>query len=56
VKELLLGAGGVGEAIAIVARGRPWLKKKVLADHDLEAPVVFKNAWVNLDRERCLLT
>ncbi|MGE5123954.1 MAG: saccharopine dehydrogenase family protein [Acidobacteriaceae bacterium] len=35
MKVLLIGAGGVGEAIAVVARDRPWLEKLVIADYDL---------------------
>jgi saccharopine dehydrogenase (NAD+, L-lysine-forming) len=34
VKVLLVGVGGVGEAIAVVARDRPWLDRLVLADYD----------------------
>src|SRR5512136_3486086 len=33
MKVLLIGTGGVGEAIAIIAQDKPWLKKMVLADH-----------------------
>jgi saccharopine dehydrogenase (NAD+, L-lysine-forming) len=36
MKVLLIGAGGVGEAIAVVAKERPWLEKIVIADYDLE--------------------
>jgi saccharopine dehydrogenase-like NADP-dependent oxidoreductase len=36
MKVLLVGVGAVGEAIACVARGRPWLEKMVLADYELE--------------------
>ncbi|OGN94078.1 MAG: ATP-binding protein [Chloroflexi bacterium RBG_13_48_10] len=36
MKVLLIGVGGVGEAIALVARDRPWLEKMVLADYNLE--------------------
>ncbi len=32
MRVLLVGVGGVGEAIAAVARGRPWLERMVLAD------------------------
>jgi len=32
VRVLLVGAGGVGEAIAVVAQDRPWLERMVLAD------------------------
>jgi saccharopine dehydrogenase-like NADP-dependent oxidoreductase len=36
MKVLLIGVGGVGEAIAVVAKGRPWLERMVLADVSLE--------------------
>jgi saccharopine dehydrogenase (NAD+, L-lysine forming) len=36
MKVLLVGTGTVGEAIAALSRGRPWLEKMVLADYDLE--------------------
>jgi saccharopine dehydrogenase-like NADP-dependent oxidoreductase len=36
MKVLLIGVGGVGEAIAVVAKGRPWLERMVLADVNLE--------------------
>jgi saccharopine dehydrogenase (NAD+, L-lysine forming) len=35
MKVLLIGAGGVGEAIAIIAQDKPWLKKMVLADYNV---------------------
>ena len=35
MKALLVGVGGVGEAVAVVAKERPWLEKLVLADYDL---------------------
>jgi saccharopine dehydrogenase-like NADP-dependent oxidoreductase len=35
MKVLLIGVGGVGEAIAVVAKDRPWLEKMVLADYNL---------------------
>jgi saccharopine dehydrogenase-like NADP-dependent oxidoreductase len=35
MKILLIGVGGVGEAIAILAQGRPWVEKLVLADYNL---------------------
>jgi saccharopine dehydrogenase-like NADP-dependent oxidoreductase len=34
VKVLLVGVGGVGEAIAIASKDRPWLERLVLADYD----------------------
>lgn len=36
MKILLLGTGGVGEAIAVMAKGRPWLDKMVLADYNVK--------------------
>ncbi len=36
MKVLLVGVGGVGEAIAIMAAKRPWLEKMVLADFNKE--------------------
>ena len=35
MKVLLVGTGGVGEAIAVMANTRPWLEKMVLADYNL---------------------
>lgn len=35
MKALLVGVGGVGEAIAIMAQRRPWIKQIVLADYSL---------------------
>ena len=36
MKVLLVGVGGVGEAIAVMAGRRPWAEKIVLADYNLE--------------------
>jgi saccharopine dehydrogenase-like NADP-dependent oxidoreductase len=36
VRVLLIGVGGVGESIAVVAKDRPWLERMVLADYDEE--------------------
>ena len=36
MKVFLVGVGGVGEAIAVMAKTRPWLEKMVLADYSLE--------------------
>jgi saccharopine dehydrogenase-like NADP-dependent oxidoreductase len=36
MRVLLVGAGGVGEAIALTARDRPWLDAMVLADYRTE--------------------
>lgn len=34
MKVLLVGVGGVGEAIAVIAKDRPWLEQMVLADYN----------------------
>ena len=36
MKILLVGLGTVGEAIARLSAGKPWLEQMVLADHDLD--------------------
>lgn len=36
MKVLLIGVGGVGEAIAAIAKERPWVEKVVLADYNRE--------------------
>jgi len=36
MKVLLIGTGGVGEAIAAFAKERPWVEKLVLSDYNLE--------------------
>jgi saccharopine dehydrogenase (NAD+, L-lysine-forming) len=36
MKILLVGVGGVGEAIAVMAQRRPWVKQIVLADYNVE--------------------
>ena len=35
MKVLLVGVGGVGEAIAVIAKDRPWMEQMVLADYNL---------------------
>lgn len=36
MKVLLVGVGGVGEAIAVIAKSQPWLKQVVLSDYNTE--------------------
>ncbi len=36
MKVLLVGTGGVGEAIAVIAKSRPWMSQMVLSDYSLE--------------------
>jgi hypothetical protein len=35
MKILLVGVGGVGEAIAAIAKPRPWMELMVLADYNV---------------------
>lgn len=35
MKVLLVGVGGVGESIAVIAQRRPWLETMILADYNL---------------------
>ncbi len=36
MKVLLVGVGGVGESIATIAKGRPWVEQIVLADYNVK--------------------
>jgi saccharopine dehydrogenase (NAD+, L-lysine forming) len=36
MKILLVGTGGVGESIAVIAKSRPWVEKLVLTDYNRE--------------------
>jgi saccharopine dehydrogenase-like NADP-dependent oxidoreductase len=36
MKVLLVGVGGVGESIAVIAKSRPWVELVVLSDYNLE--------------------
>jgi len=36
MKVLLVGVGGVGEAIAVIAQDKPWLERLVLADYNVK--------------------
>jgi saccharopine dehydrogenase-like NADP-dependent oxidoreductase len=61
MKVLLVGVGGVGEAITIIARDKPWVEKLVLADYSLERarevqqkvrdPQRFPVEWVDAGRQ-----
>ena len=63
MKVLLVGVGGVGEAMAVIAQNRPWLEKMVLADYNVKrarqvrrklgAPRQFPVEWVDAgDRQQ----
>lgn len=57
MKVLLVGVGGVGEAIAVIAKDRPWLEQMVLADYNLGraqevyaklgAPAKYVTEWID---------
>ena len=49
MRVLLIGTGGVGEAIARVARDRPWLEQMVLADINVERA---REAWQRIGRPK----
>ncbi len=49
MRVLLIGVGGVGEAIAKLAQNRPWLEHMVLADYNLERA---KSVQARLDIEK----
>jgi saccharopine dehydrogenase (NAD+, L-lysine-forming) len=36
MKILLVGVGGVGEAIAVIAKSKPWVEKIILCDYNFE--------------------
>jgi saccharopine dehydrogenase (NAD+, L-lysine-forming) len=50
MKVLLIGVGGVGEAIAKVARNRPWLEKLVLSDYDFARAQAVQNQLGDADK------
>jgi saccharopine dehydrogenase (NAD+, L-lysine forming) len=50
MKVLLIGVGGVGEAIAVVAHDRPWLEKMVLADYNLERAMTVQKRLGTIDK------
>ena len=50
MKVLLVGVGGVGEAIAMIARERAWVEKIVLADYSLERAREVQQKLKNPDR------
>lgn len=64
MKILLVGVGGVGEAIAVIASKRPWLEQMVLADYNkarveevqarLGDPVKFPGEWVDASRQELI--
>ncbi len=65
MKVLLVGVGGVGEAIAVVARDRPWVEKVVLADYNRERvrevgqklgmPDKFPEEWIDASDRQLII-
>ena len=50
MRVLLVGVGGVGEAIAVMANTRPWLEKMVLADYSLERAMEVQAKLRNVEK------
>ncbi len=50
MRVLLVGVGGVGEAIAVAAQGRPWLEKMVLAEYDTARALAVQRRLTGPDR------
>jgi saccharopine dehydrogenase (NAD+, L-lysine-forming) len=50
MKVLLVGVGGVGEAIAVMAAKRPWLELMVLADYNKARTVEVQTKIGDLKR------
>jgi len=50
MKVLLVGTGGVGEAIATIAKDRPWVEQLVLSDYNLERVKEVQNKLGDVKR------
>lgn len=50
MKVLLVGVGGVGEAIAVLCKNRPWINQLVLADYRLERAKEVQEKLMDSDR------
>ncbi|HLO28097.1 MAG TPA: saccharopine dehydrogenase C-terminal domain-containing protein [Anaerolineales bacterium] len=50
MKVLLVGVGGVGEAIAAIAKSRDWIEQIVLADYNLERAKEVQNKLGDAER------
>ena len=61
MKVLLVGTGGVGESIVLMAKGKPWIERIVLSDYSTERleevqgklndPVRFPIEWVDANHQ-----
>jgi saccharopine dehydrogenase-like NADP-dependent oxidoreductase len=64
MKILLVGTGGVGESIAAIAKGQPWLEKMVLTDYSRERlqevadklcdPATFPTEWIDARNQKMI--
>lgn len=64
MKVLLVGTGGVGEAIAAIAKKRPWIEKMVLTDYNRERikevqaklgdPQRFPIEWIDAGKQEMI--
>jgi saccharopine dehydrogenase-like NADP-dependent oxidoreductase len=64
MKVLLVGVGGVGEAIASISKPRPWIEKMVLADYNLarakevqaklKDPFRFPAEWIDASKQNLI--
>jgi len=64
MKVLLVGVGGVGEAIAVIASRRPWMKQMVLADYNKDRTLEvqaklgdksrFPAEWVDASKQQTI--
>ncbi|NTU74816.1 MAG: ATP-binding protein [Anaerolineaceae bacterium] len=64
MKVLLVGVGGVGEAIAVIASRRPWMEQMVLADYNKDRTVEvqtklgeksrFPAEWVDASKQQTI--
>jgi len=64
MKVLLVGVGGVGEAIAAIAKNRPWVERIVLSDYNLDRckevqeklgdPDRFPTEWVDASQQELI--
>lgn len=64
MKVLLVGTGGVGEAIAVIAKSRPWIEQMVLTDYNRERikevqeklgdPTRFPIEWIDASKQEMI--
>ncbi len=64
MKVLLVGTGGVGEAIAVIAKSQPWLEQMVLTDYNrdrikevqekLGDPQRFPIEWIDASKQEMI--